>query len=452
MRALIPPRPAPADPLVARWTHVAAIDSSELRSPADLRSFFDKVVDQKAEGLMVKLLEGAGANGGGAIESGDGTGAGAGAVGANGNGNGNGSGVGEAVMVEDDDAEADAEEEEGGEGAGKKGRRKPLPATYEPDQRSMGWLKVKKDYLEGLGDSLDLVPVGAWWGTGRKAGWWSPILLAARNPESGALEAVCKCESVCGVCNYFILSFIWKWCASLPSLLPIHMLLASSLAGAPHPPFPFPSAHPCPHISHCALPSAPPIFPLPSSAPISPPSRPQPLLPSPIPPSHPCPTTRQHRKLTQGMSGFTDAFYKSLLLRYPPDSDPATCSPHPLAYVDSGGLVPDRWFAPREVWEIRGADITLSPVYPAGASYMGGERGLSLRFPRFIRVREDKGVEEATSAEEFAGMYRRQVERGGGGALGEGVVRAGSEDAAEDEDGGEGGGEGVAALEAEEDK
>jgi DNA ligase-1 len=51
------------------------------------------------------------------------------------------------------------------------------------------------DYLEGLGDSLDLVPIGAWWGQGRKAGWWSPILLACHNPETGALEAVCKCQS-----------------------------------------------------------------------------------------------------------------------------------------------------------------------------------------------------------------------------------------------------------------
>lgn len=55
--------------------------------------------------------------------------------------------------------------------------------------------------------------------------------------------------------------------------------------------------------------------------------------------------------------------------------------------------------------------ITLSPVYPAGASYIGGERGLSLRFPRFIRIREDKGVDEATTAEELAEMYRRQMER-----------------------------------------
>jgi DNA ligase-1 len=114
-----------------------------------------------------------------------------------------------------------------------------------------------------MGDSLDLVPIGkltdspmltsgAWWGMGRKAGWWSPILLAARNPDSGALEAVCKC-----------------------------------------------------------------------------------------------------------MSGFNDAFYKDLLVQYPPKGEPDVCAPGtdaPLGYVETGGLVPDVWFVPREVWEIRGAE------------------------------------------------------------------------------------------------
>ncbi len=28
--------------------------------------------------------------------------------------------------------------------------------------------KIKKDYCEGLCDSLDLVPIGAWYGNGRK--------------------------------------------------------------------------------------------------------------------------------------------------------------------------------------------------------------------------------------------------------------------------------------------
>ena len=35
----------------------------------------------------------------------------------------------------------------------------------------MPWLTVKKDYCEELRDSLDLVPIGAWRGNGRKAGY-----------------------------------------------------------------------------------------------------------------------------------------------------------------------------------------------------------------------------------------------------------------------------------------
>ena len=64
----------------------------------------------------------------------------------------------------------------------------------EPDKRTLGWCKVKKDYADGS-DSMDLVPIGAWYGNGRKAGWWSPILLALRNEEDGTLQAVCKCIS-----------------------------------------------------------------------------------------------------------------------------------------------------------------------------------------------------------------------------------------------------------------
>ena len=76
----------------------------------------------------------------------------------------------------------------------KGGRRKALLATYEPDKRVDSWLKVKKDYNTAA-DTLDLIPIAGWHGQGRKAKWWSPILLAVRNPETGCLEAVTKCIS-----------------------------------------------------------------------------------------------------------------------------------------------------------------------------------------------------------------------------------------------------------------
>ena len=63
------------------------------------------------------------------------------------------------------------------------------------DKRTSAWLKLKKDYVIGLGDSLDLVPIGAWHGNGRKAQWWSPILLAVWDPSEEKLVAVCKCMS-----------------------------------------------------------------------------------------------------------------------------------------------------------------------------------------------------------------------------------------------------------------
>ncbi|WAO87882.1 DNA ligase [Fusarium falciforme] len=184
-----------------------------------------------------------------------------------------------------------------------KSRRKPLLATYEPDKRLDSWLKVKKDYSSSF-DTLDLIPVAAWHGQGRKSKWWSPILMACRNEETGALEAVCKC-----------------------------------------------------------------------------------------------------------MSGFTDAFYKANREFYDDgeeSGEPKNTRSQQPSFVEYSGPRPDVWFEPQEVWEMAFADITLSPTYTAAIGLVSEERGLSLRFPRFLKKREDKSLEEASTNDFLAGLFRKQ--------------------------------------------
>ncbi|KAL3426341.1 DNA ligase [Phlyctema vagabunda] len=202
-------------------------------------------------------------------------------------------------------------------------RRKPLLATYEPDKRLDSWLKVKKDYSSTF-DTLDLIPVAGWHGQGRKAQWWSPILLAVRDPETGSLEAVCKC-----------------------------------------------------------------------------------------------------------ISGFNDGFYKANKEKYAPGGH-HTLGGKP-SYVEYDGGHPDVWFEPQEVWEMAFADITLSPVYKAAIGLVSEERGLSLRFPRFLKVRDDKGIDEASTNEFLAGMYRKQEQKGPATAAGA-VVEEMKDDEDEDDD------------------
>ena len=183
----------------------------------------------------------------------------------------------------------------------KKTRRKALLATYEPDKRLDSWLKVKKDYSATF-DTLDLIPVAGWHGQGRKSQWWSPILLAVRNEETGTLEAVCKC-----------------------------------------------------------------------------------------------------------ISGFTDTFYKANKEYYKEGGD--CVLPGKPSYVDYEGGHPDVWFEPQEVWETGFGDVTLSPTYTAAIGLVSDERGLSLRFPRFLKKREDKGIDEASTSEFLAGLWRKQEEK-----------------------------------------
>ncbi|KAF3646928.1 putative histone chaperone ASF1B-like [Capsicum annuum] len=174
-----------------------------------------------------------------------------------------------------------------------------LDAGYTPSKRSDAWLKVKRDYVEGLNDSLDLVPIGAWYGNGRKAGWYSPFLMACYNPDTEEYQSVCRV-----------------------------------------------------------------------------------------------------------MSGFSDSFYVEMRDFF--DADKISQKKPPYYRTAEA---PDMWFSPEVVWEIRGADFTVSPVHHAAIGLVHPSRGISVRFPRFIRCLSDRKPEECSTSADIAEMFHSQTRK-----------------------------------------
>lgn len=172
---------------------------------------------------------------------------------------------------------------------------------YEPSKRSRNWLKIKKDYLSGIGDSLDLVVIGAYHGRGKRTSVYGAFLLACYNSTTETYESVCNIGT-----------------------------------------------------------------------------------------------------------GFSEAMLETLHSQL---SATAIDRPKPFySHASSAQHQPDVWLDARFVWEVKTADLTLSPRYKAASSddSVPSGRGISLRFPRFVRVREDKRPEQATTSRQVVEMYRKQ--------------------------------------------
>jgi len=65
-------------------------------------------------------------------------------------------------------------------------------AVYRAGARGNNWLKLKREYRNELGDSLDLIVIGAYFGRGRRTGLYGTLLLGTYNPENDTFPSICK--------------------------------------------------------------------------------------------------------------------------------------------------------------------------------------------------------------------------------------------------------------------
>lgn len=69
---------------------------------------------------------------------------------------------------------------------------KQLDKPYQAGSRGSYWLKLKREYQNELGDSLDLVVVGGFFGKGRRTGNYGTLLLATYDEDEDVFTSICK--------------------------------------------------------------------------------------------------------------------------------------------------------------------------------------------------------------------------------------------------------------------
>jgi len=69
---------------------------------------------------------------------------------------------------------------------------KMLDASYKAGARGNSWLKLKREYKNELGDSIDLIVIGAFFGRGRRTGKYGTLLLASYDDQNDTFPSICK--------------------------------------------------------------------------------------------------------------------------------------------------------------------------------------------------------------------------------------------------------------------
>jgi len=72
---------------------------------------------------------------------------------------------------------------------------KTLDSFYKAGMRGSNWLKLKPEYKNNLGDSLDLIVIGAFFGKGRRAGRYGTMLLSTYDDKTDTFPTICKIGS-----------------------------------------------------------------------------------------------------------------------------------------------------------------------------------------------------------------------------------------------------------------
>jgi len=65
-------------------------------------------------------------------------------------------------------------------------------SQYKAGMRGSNWLKLKREYQNELGDSLDLIVIGAFFGKGRRTGRYGTLLLSTYDDENDTFPSICK--------------------------------------------------------------------------------------------------------------------------------------------------------------------------------------------------------------------------------------------------------------------